>query len=87
MHIEDLREQTLPDVGVVALEDAETRELVELNTDITIRTRFRQQAVAAVERLMRDIRSECVDTVALETNASYLPALQRFFKSRERKRI
>jgi len=42
--------------------------------------------VATVERLMSDIRSEGVDTLVLKTNAAYLPALQRFFKTRERRR-
>jgi uncharacterized protein (DUF58 family) len=88
VHIEDPREQLLPDVGLVALEDAETGEIVELNTaDAAVRTRFHEQAVATIERLMSDIRSEGVDTLALKTNAAYLPALQRFFKSRERKRL
>lgn len=87
VHIEDPREQELPDVGLVALEDAETGELVELNTgDAAIRARFHEQAVATVERLLSDIRSEGVDTLALKTNTAYLPALQRFFKSRERRR-
>lgn len=88
VHIEDPREQELPDVGFVALEDAETGELVELDTaDANIRLRFHEQAAAAVQRLMSDIRSEGVDTLALKTNAAYLPALQRFFKSRERRRL
>jgi len=88
VHVEDAREQTLPDVGLVALEDAETGELIELDTaDANVRARFQQQAGATVERLMSDIRSEGVDTLALKTNAAYLPALQRFFKSRGRKRL
>jgi hypothetical protein len=75
-------------VGLLALEDAETGELIELNTaDATVRTRFHEQAAATVERLMADIRSEGVDTLALKTNTAYLPALQRFFKSRERRRL
>ena len=42
MPIEDIREQTLPDVGIVALEDAETGELIELNTSLpAVRKRFR----------------------------------------------
>ena len=87
VHVEDPREQELPDVGFVALEDAETGELIELDTgDAAVRTRFHEQAVATVERLMSDIRSEGVDTLALKTNAAYLPALQRFFKTRERRR-
>jgi len=88
VHVEDAREQALPDVGLVALEDAETGELIELDTaDANVRARFQQQAGTTVERLMSDIRSEGVDTLALKTNAAYLPALQRFFKSRGRKRL
>src|ERR1700742_2110865 len=32
LHIEDPREKELPDVGIIALQDAETGEIVELNT-------------------------------------------------------
>ncbi len=32
LHIQDAREKTLPDVGVLAIEDAETDEVVELDT-------------------------------------------------------
>ena len=88
VHIEDPRERELPNVGLVALEDAETGDLVELDTaNAGVRTRFHAQATATVERLMSDIRSEGVDTLALKTNAAYLPVLQRFFKARERKRL
>lgn len=88
VHIEDPRERVLPDVGTLALEDAETGELIELDTaDPTVRQRFNQEAVGRVERLMSDIRSEGVDALELKTNAPYVPALQRFFKAREHRRI
>jgi uncharacterized protein (DUF58 family) len=88
VHIEDPREQELPDVGLMALEDAETGELVELNTaDPVVRARFHAVAAVTVNQLMSDIRSEGIDTLSLKTNSAYLPALQRFFKSRERRRI
>jgi hypothetical protein len=75
-------------VGLVSLEDAETGEVVELDTsDPQVRGRFNRQAIARVERLVSDIRSEGVDALELKTNAPYLPVLQRFFKSRERKRL
>ena len=32
VHVEDPREKELPDVGIVALEDAETGEVIELDT-------------------------------------------------------
>jgi uncharacterized protein (DUF58 family) len=88
VHIEDPRERVLPNVGTLALEDAETGELVELDTaDPTVRERFNKAAVSRVERLVSDIRSEGVDALELKTNAPYLPALQRFFKAREHRRI
>jgi len=83
VHIEDPYEQALPDVGMLTLEDAETGELVALDTaDPDVRERFNRAAIAHVEHLVRDIRAEGVDTLALKTNAAYVPALQRFFKSR-----
>src|SRR5665213_2812390 len=41
IRIDDLREETLPNVGIITLEDAETGEQIEINTgDRQIRTRF-----------------------------------------------
>jgi uncharacterized protein (DUF58 family) len=88
VHIEDPRERTLPDLGVLALEDAESGEVIEIDTgNAAIRRRFSEEASKRTQRLISDIRSEGVDTLELRTDAPYLPALQRFFKSRERKRI
>jgi len=86
VHIEDPRERILPDVGMLSLEDAETGELIELDTaDSNVRRLFSEQAIGRVERLVSDLRSEGVDTLQLKTDAPYLPALQRFFKSRGRR--
>ncbi|MGC2032603.1 MAG: DUF58 domain-containing protein [Steroidobacteraceae bacterium] len=83
VHIEDPRERVLPDVGMLSLEDAETGELIELDTaDPNVRRLFSEQAIGRVEQLVSDLRSEGVDTLQLKTDAPYLPALQRFFKSR-----
>jgi len=88
VHIEDPRERVLPDVGMLSLEDAETGELIELDTaDPNVRRLFSEQAVGRVERLVSDLRSEGVDTLQLKTDTPYLPALQRFFKSRGRRHL
>jgi hypothetical protein len=88
VHIEDTRERVLPDVGMLSLEDAETGELIELDTaDPNVRRLFSEQAIGRVERLVSDLRSEGVDTLQLKTDAPYLPALQRFFKSRGRRHL
>jgi uncharacterized protein (DUF58 family) len=87
VHIEDARERELPDVGLVSLEDAETGDLVELDTaDPVVRRRFSEQAAAHTEEVLGDLRREGLDALQLTTGAPYLPALQRFFKSRGRAR-
>jgi len=86
MHIHDLRESELPDVGQLAIEDAETGELIELNTgDPRVRARFAELAEARVENLRRALASEGVDSPKLDTRESYEPALRSFFKNRERR--
>ena len=88
VQVADPREKELPNVGVLALEDAETGEIIELDTaDAAVRTRFNQLALDRAKRMVSDFRSEGVDTLELKTDAPYMAALQRFFKTRERRRV
>jgi uncharacterized protein (DUF58 family) len=87
VHVEDPREKELPDVGIVALEDAESGEVIELDTaSRAVRKRFKELSSERSRRLVSDFRSEGIDTLQLQTDAPYMPALQRFFKTRERRR-
>jgi uncharacterized protein (DUF58 family) len=87
VHVEDPREKELPNVGIVALEDAESGEIVELDTSRAIvRQRFKEHALERSRRLVMDFRAEGIDTLQLQTDAPYMPALQRFFKTRVRGR-
>jgi len=87
LHIEDSREKSLPDVGMLAIEDAETGEVVELDTaNPEVRSRFAQEATDRTQRLVRGFRAEAIDTLELDTATPYLPVLQHFFKTRERRR-
>jgi len=87
VRIEDPRERVLPDVGVITIEDAETSEIVELDTaSSAVRNRFNEATRERSRRLVLDLRSEGVDTLQLTTGNPYLPALQRFFETRERRR-
>jgi uncharacterized protein (DUF58 family) len=87
VHVEDPREKELPDVGIVALEDAESGEVIEVDTaSATIRKRFKELSLERGRRLVSDFRSEGIDTLQLQTDAPYMPALQRCFKTRERRR-
>jgi uncharacterized protein (DUF58 family) len=87
VRIEDPHERTLPDLGVIAIEDAETGEIVELDSaNPAVRSRFNEATRERSRRLVLDLRSEGVDTLQLTTDVPYLPALQRFFETRERRR-
>jgi uncharacterized protein (DUF58 family) len=86
LHIEDAREKSLPDVGMLALEDAETGEVIEIDTtDAHVRSLFEKEVAERRQAIRHGIRSEAVDVLELDTATPYLPALQRFFKNRERK--
>jgi uncharacterized protein (DUF58 family) len=88
VQVGDAREKELPNVGVLALEDAETGEVIELDTaSAAVRKRFAELAVERARRMVNDFRSEGVDTLELNTDSPYMPALQRFFKTRERRRV
>jgi uncharacterized protein (DUF58 family) len=88
VHVEDPREKELPNVGIVALEDAESGEIVELDTSRAIvRQRFKEHALERSRRLVIDFRAEGIDTLQLQTDMPYMPALQRFFKTRVRGRV
>ena len=85
--IEDARERLLPDVGVVAIEDAETGELVELDTrNPVVRQRFTEIAEQRATHLQRVFNAEAVDSLRLSTNRPYVADLMVFFKNRSRRR-
>ena len=88
VQIEDPREKDIPNVGIIALEDAETGEIIELDTArSSVRRRFSELAAQRALHLRGDLRAEGVDAVQLRTDKPYLPPLQRFFKSRGRPRV
>ncbi|MEO7037554.1 MAG: DUF58 domain-containing protein [Polyangiaceae bacterium] len=87
MHLFDPREMSLPDVGILTLEDAETGELVELDTGKRrARERFAELAEARRLGTARALRREGVDCLELDTAVPYLPTLLGFFRSREQRR-
>jgi uncharacterized protein (DUF58 family) len=86
LHIQDQREETLPNVGIITLEDAETGEQIEINTaDRTTRQRFSALAETKRAELNRTLRRNNIDAISLRTGEDYLPALRSFFKQRERR--
>ncbi|MEO7112480.1 MAG: DUF58 domain-containing protein, partial [Polyangiaceae bacterium] len=68
LHVFDPREMSLPNVGIITLEDAETGELVELDTgNKKLRDRFAELATARRLDTVRTLRREGVDCLELDT--------------------
>jgi uncharacterized protein (DUF58 family) len=86
--VNDPREFELPDVGVIALRDAESgREVLADTGSRRLREAYAEQAWRRrSERtaLMKRVR---VDLIELRTDASYVDALHRFFRMRERRML
>ena len=83
--IEDPRESTLPDVGFIALEDAETHETFYLDTHSeSVRKDFsekRNQVRSEFQNLCQKQGIECLN---LLNGQPYITALEKLFKYRNR---
>lgn len=83
LHLHDPRESELPDAGLLAIEDAETGEILELDSSRgTVRQRFAATNEARLENLDQSLNRTAVDTVRLNTGEPFAHTLQRFFEIR-----
>lgn len=86
VRIVDPREQELPDLGRVTLEDAETGEQMEINTSSrAVRAAYLRQVQEHEARWDREFRKRRIDSIPLRTDEDYVPALRTFFRNRERR--
>ena len=84
--LEDPREVSLPAVGLVELEDAESGGRYVVDTgDARLRERFAARAAAARAARDRELRAADVDSIVVDTARPYTEALLRFFRMRERR--
>jgi uncharacterized protein (DUF58 family) len=87
LHLHDPRESTLPDAGLLTIEDAETGELLELDSHRNaVRERFAAVNAERLAELDRALIRTGVDTLRLNTAEPFAPALQRFFEIRRGRR-
>ncbi|MCP5544531.1 MAG: DUF58 domain-containing protein [Akkermansiaceae bacterium] len=83
MSVNDPREEELPDVGVLRIEDAETGEVVELDTGkAKVREAYREQAVKRRQDMKAAIRGSGVDHLEFTSGGEWLPQLMGFFRQR-----
>ena len=84
--LDDPREWTLPDVGLMVFQDAETGERLTVDTGSwRVRQAFEQRAEEARRQRVRTLRGAGIDTIAVRTDRSYVEVLLRFFRLRERR--
>ncbi|MDA3895126.1 MAG: DUF58 domain-containing protein [Desulfobacteraceae bacterium] len=84
--VTDPREVKLPDVGLIELEDAETGELILIDTGSKgVRNKYEKLGAARHGSLKEMFRSMDIDQIEILTNRNYLKDLVKFFKTRERR--
>ena len=88
VQIADRHELELPSLGRLVLRDAETGEIVEINTgDERKRAAFAERQARSQTELARLFRSAGIDAIQLRTDQPYAVELGRFFETRERRRL
>src|SRR5579862_9474571 len=86
MPIRDPREEELPKVGLLQLEDAETGRQLLLDTrSKRLRQEFARRAAQRRQELQQLARSARVDVIEVSTEGGHLEALVRFFRQRQRR--
>ena len=84
--VTDPREVRLPNVGLIELEDAETGEMVLVDTSsAAVRKRYERLGRERSERFRELFASMGVDRIEVMTDRDYVPRLVQFFRARERR--
>ena len=84
--ITDQREETLPNVGLIQLEDAESGETLVVDTSDSAMTRqYARQFQEKREKRKTYFHSIGIDTIEIHTNRSLTEPIIRYFKMREKK--
>ena len=84
--VTDPREVRMPNIGLVELEDAETGEIVVIDTgSIAVRKRYETQGHERAAALNTLFASMGVEHVPVQTGRDYVRDLVAFFRRRERR--
>lgn len=87
VHLHDPRESSLPRAGLLTIEDAETGELLELDTNrASVRKEFSRNNTERLAELDRALRHAGVDTLRLSAEQPFAQTLQSFFELRRGRR-
>lgn len=84
--VTDPREEALPDVGLINVQDAESgRETLVDTSDPAVRAAYEAAATGRANKRDEIFKRTRVDTIHVRTDTSYVEALYKFFRMRERR--
>jgi uncharacterized protein (DUF58 family) len=84
--VSDPAEVALPNVGLIEFEDAESGEMVDIDTSSRVfRGRYESSAAGRLEELKKILRSINVDHIRISTGKPYIHDLIQFFHQRHRR--
>ena len=87
LRIHDLREDTLPNVGLIPMQDAETEKMLFVDTSSKkVRDNFAKNRVQTNEKLRKLFPASGVDLIDITTGTDYVKPLINFFKTRGKRR-
>jgi uncharacterized protein (DUF58 family) len=87
IHLHDPRESFLPPAGLLTIEDAETGELLEIDSSrAVVREKFARTNADRLAELDRALRRAGVDTLSFSTAEPFAQSLQHFFETRRGRR-
>jgi uncharacterized protein (DUF58 family) len=87
LHLHDPREGELPPAGLLTIEDAETGELLEVDSNrAAVRQKYAATNAQRLAELDRTLRRAGVDTLRFSTAETFAQTLQRFFETRRGRR-
>jgi uncharacterized protein (DUF58 family) len=88
LKVNDKRENQIPDIGLIQLEDEETEEQILVDTsNEEFRRRYSEIIQKEELKLSHIFRKNKVDTVNISTDEPYELPLRKFFKVRQRRAI
>ena len=87
VHIADAAELSLPDVGIIVVEDPESGEEHVIDTGrVTLRASYGARIAAETQHVRRLFRRVGVDEIHVRTDEPFVGPLLAFFRRRERQR-
>jgi len=87
LRIHDTREDRLPNIGLVTMQDAETEKMIFVDTSSKkVRDKFGKNRLQATEKLRKLLPASGVDLIDITTGTDYVKPLIKFFKTRGSRR-